>query len=157
MKDQEFFDRVESVRKKLYAIAYPYFNSESMAVDAVDEAIYKGYLKKKQLKQPQFFETWLVRILMNVCNTKYKHYKKQVGIEELPEDASPSEIENLPLKEALMKLPEKYRQVILLKFFGGYTIVEIAELTECPQGTVATRMRKALGLLRMELEEEEVA
>jgi RNA polymerase sigma-70 factor (ECF subfamily) len=56
-----------------------------------------------------------------------------------------------------MKLPEKYRQVILLKFFGGYTIVEIAELTECPQGTVATRMRKALGLLRMELEEEEVA
>lgn len=153
MKDQEFMDRIEPMRKKLYAVAYPYFGSESMAVDAVDEAIYKGFLKKRQLRQPEFFETWLVRILINVCNSKYQHYKKQVGMEELPEDASPSEIENLPLKEAIRKLPEKYREVILLKFFGGYTLAEIAELTDSPQGTVATRMRKALELLRMEVAE----
>ncbi|MBE5905804.1 MAG: sigma-70 family RNA polymerase sigma factor [Lachnospiraceae bacterium] len=155
MKDQEFLDRVEPMRGKLYAIAYSYFGSESMAVDAVDEAIYKGYLKKRQLKQPEFFETWLVRILINVCNGKYKHYKKQVGIEEIPEEASLSEVEGIPLKEAIRKLPEKYREVILLKFFGGYTLTEICSLTGNPQGTVATRLRKALEILRIEMEVEE--
>lgn len=45
MKDEIFFERIEKIRGKLYRIAYPYFNSESMAVDMVDEAIYKAYLK----------------------------------------------------------------------------------------------------------------
>lgn len=151
MKDEIFFERIEKIRGKLYRIAYPYFNSESMAVDMVDEAIYKAYLKKKQLRQEQYMETWLIRILMNLCKTKYSKYKKQTGIDEMPEDATYADYENIPLKEALVRLPQQYREVVVLKYFGGYTIAEIGQLLEIPQGTVATRMRKALELLRIDM------
>ena len=151
MKDEIFFERIEKIRGKLYRIAYPYFNSESMAVDMVDEAIYKAYLKKNQLCQEQYMETWLIRIIMNLCKTKYSKYKKQTGIDEMPEDATYADYENLPLKEALVRLPQQYREVVVLKYFGGYTIAEIGQLLEIPQGTVATRMRKALELLRIDM------
>lgn len=154
MKDTEYFERVEKLRNQLYRIAYPYFNSESMAVDAVDEAVYKGYLKRFQIRQEQFFETWMTRIVLNICNSKYQKYKRQVGIEEIKEIASAEELDSYSLKEAMQKLPEKYRQIVILKFFSGYGITEIAQLLKLPQGTVATRLKKALQLLKLELEEE---
>lgn len=153
MKDDIFFERIEKIRGKLYRIAYPYFNSESLAVDMVDEAIYRAYLKKRQLRQEEYMETWFVRILINLCNTKYKRYKKQAGIEEMPEEATYADFENLPLKDAMAKLPEQYCEVIVLKYFGGYTISEIGKMLNIPQGTIATRMRKALELLRLDMTE----
>lgn len=154
MKDTEYFERVEKLRNRLYRIAYPYFNSGSMAVDAVDEAVYKGYLKKYQIREEQFFETWMTRILLNICNSRYQKYKRQVGIDEIKESAAPGELDSYSLKEALQRLPEKYRQIVILKFFSGYGIAEIAQLLKLPQGTVATRLKKALQLLKLELEED---
>lgn len=153
MKDEDFFKRVEPIRDKLYRIAYSYFTSQSMAIDMTDEAIYKGYLKKHQLKQDEYFETWLIRILLNVCNKHYKKYRKEIGIEEMPEETTVESYDSIPLKLAIKQLPEKYRQPVILKYFGGYTITNIAELLNLPQGTIATRLRKALQLLRMDLEE----
>mgnify|MGYP005813742123 CR=1 FL=1 len=51
-------------------------------------------------------------------------------------------------------LPEELRLVIILRFFAGYTQAETAAALEIPQGTVATRQRRALELLRLELGEE---
>lgn len=154
MRDTEFFEKVSNVKNKLYRIAYPYFESESMAVDAVDEAIYRGYVKRKQLKEPEYFDTWMVRILINVCNTGYQKAKRIATAEEVPESIAPSDIDNIPLREALRKIPVKYREVVMLKYFGGYKVAEIAMLINVPQGTVATRLSKALKLLRLELNED---
>ena len=52
-------------------------------------------------------------------------------------------------------LPEELRQVVVLRFFAGYTQAETAAALDIPQGTAATRQRKALALLRLELGEEE--
>lgn len=155
MKDEEFFDRIDVMRTKLYRIAYSYFNSESMAIDMVDEAVYKGYLKKRQLRKTEFMETWMVRILLNVCNNHYKRYSRVQGIEEMPEEATTAEYDSIPLKLAMQKLQEKYRKVVILKYFGGYGIKEIADMLEIPQGTVATRLRKALEILRIDLKDVE--
>lgn len=155
MKDEEFFERIEPIRSKLYRIAYSYFNSQSMAVDMVDEAIYKGYLKKKQLRQAEFMETWLIRILLNVCNNHYKRYSRVQGIDEMPEEATTEQYDSIPLKIAMQRLPEKYKKVVVLKYFGGYGVVEISHMLEIPQGTAATRLKKALELLRLDLKDVE--
>ena len=52
-------------------------------------------------------------------------------------------------------MPDELRTVVILRFFSGYTQAETAEILKVPQGTVATRQRRALRLLRMELGEEE--
>ena len=61
------------------------------------------------------------------------------------------------LREAVGRLPEELRAVVILRFFTGYTQSETAQALGIPQGTVATRQRKALALLRLELGEEDGA
>mgnify|MGYP002512718484 CR=1 FL=1 len=64
------------------------------------------------------------------------------------------EFDILPLQEAIKKLPKELKDVIILRYFMGYTLSETAELLKIPQGTAATRQRKALKLLKLELGEE---
>lgn len=158
MSDDVFFGRVEQIRQKMYAIAYSYFFSESMACDLVDDAVYRGFLKKKTLKNEDFFETWMIRILMNLCATQYKKAKKHRSFEEYVVEhesiAEPS-TSSLELKDAVSRLPLDLRKIITLKYFGGYATKEIAEMLDIPMGTVGTRVRKALDLLRIDLGGEE--
>ena len=162
MKKNDFFDRIDSIKEKMYRIAYSYSKSQSMAIDAIDEAVYQGYIKRNQLKQDIFFETWIIRILINVCNRQFndsKRFDDYDDYDDYDESVNQTEsfneeaITNLPLKMAVEKLPYELKILILLKFFGGYKTVEMADILEIPQGTVATRLRKALSLLKLELEE----
>lgn len=60
----------------------------------------------------------------------------------------------MPLKEAIRRLPKELKDVVILRYFSGFTLEETARMLEIPQGTAATRQRKALRLLRLELQEE---
>lgn len=153
MNNEEFTIRVESVRSKLYKTALIYLGSETLAMDAVDEAVYKALCGKWRLRQQEFFDTWITRILINECYNELRRQRRYQTIEELPETAVET-FDSLPLKEAIRKLPKELKDVIILRFFGGYTVAETAQALHIPPGTVATRQRKALQLLRLELEEE---
>ena len=151
--NEEFTQRITAVRSKLYRMAVTYLGSESLAVDAVDEAVYKALCGKWKLRQPEFFDTWITRILINECHNELRRQKRYCPLDELPETAA-SEYDSLPLKEALRRLPGELKDVIVLRFFAGYTVSETAQVLHIPVGTVATRQRKALRLLRLELDEE---
>ena len=72
--------------------------------------------------------------------------KKAISFENADLDAR--------LVKALNKLPEQLRAVVTLRYFAGYTLEETATALDIPRGTAATRQRKALQLLRLELSEE---
>lgn len=153
MNNDEFARRVESVRVKLYKTALVYLESEALAMDAVDEAVYKALCGKWRLRQPEFFDTWITRILINECYNELRRQRRVQPLEDLPETATDT-FDSLPLKEAIRKLPKELKDVIVLRFFSGYTVAETAQALQIPSGTAATRQRKALQLLRLELEEE---
>ena len=153
MNHEEFAKRVESVRTKLYKTALSYLGSESLALDAVDEAVYKALCGKWRLRQPEFFDTWITRILINECHNELRRQKRIYPLEELPETAAEA-FDALPLKEALRHLPKDLKDVIILRFFTGLSVAETAQTLQIPIGTAATRQRKALQLLRLELSEE---
>lgn len=153
MNNDEFAIRIEAVRTRLYKTALTYLGSEALAIDAVDEAVYKALCGKWRLRQPEYFDTWITRILINECHNELRRQKRILPLEESPVMTA-EEFDSLPLKEALRKLPKDLKDVIILRFFGGYTVSETAQTLYIPPGTVATRQRKALQLLRLELEEE---
>ena len=153
MNNEEFAAQVESVRTRLYRTALVYLGSEALALDAVDETVYKALCGHWKLRQPEFFNTWITRILINECHNELRRQKRIYPLEELPETAA-KEFDSLPLKEALRRLPKDLKDVIVLRFFGRYTVAETARTLHIPAGTVATRQRKALKLLRVEVEEE---
>ncbi|MBR2937505.1 MAG: sigma-70 family RNA polymerase sigma factor [Oscillospiraceae bacterium] len=153
MNNEEFAKRVESVRTKLYKTALLYLGSETLAMDAVDEAVYKALCGKWRLRQPEFFDTWITRILINECYNELRRQRRYQPLDELSEIAIET-FDSLPLKDAIRRLPKELKEVIILRFFSGYTVAETAQALHIPLGTVSTRQRKALQLLRLELKEE---
>lgn len=153
MTKEEFAKRVELIRTRLYKVARLYLDSEAFAMDVVDETVYKALCSYHKLRQPEYFDTWITRILINECHNELRRYKRYFPLENLPETAT-EEFDALPLKEAIRKLPKDLKEVVILRYFTGYTLAETAETLRIPLGTAATRQRKALKLLKLELSEE---
>ena len=154
MDHEEFAARTQAVRQRLYRTAYLYLGSEADALEAVDEAVYQALRALKKLRQPELLETWLTRILINTCHKELRRRRWVTGEESLPDSDGPNAYDGLPLREAIRRLPEELRTVVILRYFAGYTLEETAQSLELPRGTVSTRQRRALQLLRLELGEE---
>jgi len=154
LEELDYARQAEALKPRLYRTALLYLGGESLAVDAVDEAVYKGFLARKKLRHPEFFATWLTRILINVCNQELRRQKRETAADALPETAA-EEFDSLPLKTAVERLPDDVRSVIVLRYFTGLTLAETAQALDIPPGTVSTRQRKGLQLLRLDLKEDE--
>lgn len=155
--DWESFSRaVFSVKDQAYRIAYCYLNDENDSMDVVCDAMEKAYRKIRSLRQPQFFSTWFIRIVINECKTHLKKRKQvHVSIEALSTSTQQSE-EMMDLKMALQSLTPIERVIVQMKYFFGYTFPEIAEAVEMPEGTVKTKLYQTLKLLKSKLELQEV-
>lgn len=154
MTREEFAACVGEMRLKLFKVAMMYLCNEHDAMEAVDEAVYKGLCALGKLREEEYFGTWITRIVINECYRLIKRNKREERPGELPELCS-EDFDGLPLKDAVQALPKELKDIILLRFFGGYTLSETAEILKIPQGTAATRQRRALGLLRLSLEESD--
>ncbi len=149
---QDYVTQMEKYKKCLYRVAYSYMKDKTLALDVLDEAVYKGYINRGKLRNEEYFKTWLTRILVNECLQQLRKKKREVLIDQIPEEAVEA-LDTLPIKEALNKLSQELASIIYLRFFGGYTLAETAVILDVPQGTVATRERRALALLKLELTE----
>ena len=146
MSDEEFCRRADGLKPRLYRTALLYLGGETAAVDAVDEAVYRGLTGCAALRRPEFFSTWLTRILLNVCAAEYRRRKWEQATDALPE--TPQEVfDGLPLRDAVSRLPEELRAVVVLRFFSGLTLEETARVLDLPRTTVSTRQKRALALL----------
>jgi len=155
LNENEFAAQVQLLRGGLYRTAYLYLGAEADALDAVDEAVYKGLISCKKLREPQYFATWMTRILINECKNELRRRKRTVSVPELPETAA-EEFDALPLKDAVFRLPQDLKEPVILRYFSGLTTKETALALEIPQGTAATRLKRALKLLRLDFLEEDV-
>lgn len=141
------------IKDRLYRIAFLYLNNETSAIEAVDETIFLVYKNRQKLRQPEYFKTWVTRILINVCKKELRRLKKEEPMHDIPEQTH-LDYDALPLMDAVTKLPQELQIIINLRYFNEYTLAETAQILGLPNGTVATRQRRALSLLRLELEAE---
>ncbi|QOR68776.1 sigma-70 family RNA polymerase sigma factor [Cytobacillus suaedae] len=137
----------------LYRIASSIMRSEDECLDAAQEAVIKAYMSIDQLKQPQFFKTWITRILIRECTRLLKTRNKIIPMNtiEIIESQNGSNLEDkFDIKEAISKLEKDYRIVITLFYIQDLSVKEISEIIDQPEGTVKSRLsraRKKLGQL----------
>ena len=79
---------------------------------------------RRKLRQPEFFETWLTRILINVCKDELRRRRRECRI-CVPPEPEAEHMDALSLREAVRALPEELRSVIVLRYFTGLTLEEI--------------------------------
>lgn len=162
LNKKDYIELMETNKEMLYRTAYGYLRDETLALDALDEAIYLGYKNRKKVREPEFAKTWLTRILINECLRILKEKKRVIPFEEISQ-ATPnhsyfeksSKETSLSTKMALDALPEDLKEVIILRYFSDETIADTAKILKIPEGTVSSRARKALTLLKGELTIEE--
>ncbi len=159
MNKKEFAASVEAIRNKLYRTAYMYLGNEASAYEAIDEAVYKALKSLKNLRQPEYFNTWITRILINVCKDELSRIKRLQPEENITINMNSTDeidTDSLSLKEIISRLPEDLKEIIILRYFSGFTLAQTAVSLNMPQGTVVTKQRRALSILKLELSEEEV-
>ncbi|MGG1660350.1 sigma-70 family RNA polymerase sigma factor [Brevibacillus sp. NRS-1366] len=156
--DEAFFQAICLQKEKLYKVAFAFLRNENDALEAIQEATCRSYLKLSRLEQTAFFGTWLTRILIHVCIDEQKRQKRllldpqKLAQEQKREaDLHDRTVERVYIEEALSRLTPTYRQVIILKYFEDRTIREIAVGLGQPEGTIKTWLHKALGALRKDL------
>lgn len=154
MNKQEFADRVVACEQKLFRIAYLTLESYANCEDAVQEALLKAWASKSTLRYLAYFETWLVRILINECRNIQRR-KCEVPIAELPEDILLPEPTDGILRDALHALDLKYRIPILLHHLEGYPVRETASILRTTPGAVRWRLEQGKQKLRKLLSDEE--
>ena len=157
MDEREYQRRITECVPVLYRVARSILSNEHDCADAVQEAVFQGWLKRGQLRDMDSFKTWITRITVNECRNLQRRALKQkraveASIEEMQRPPSPRGTTDL--EAALSQLPDKYRLPIVLHYMEDYPTKTIDGLLEIPEGRLRERMRTARKLLGRMLKHE---
>lgn len=143
-----------------YRIAYSYVHNDVDASDIVQNGAYKAIRSSHTLKQPEYVQTWVYRIMLNEC-FRFLEQPKFISYESIQEENG-NEIEcredqyvNFDLQRALGILSNKDRAVVILKYFEDKKLDEIADILDENINTVKSRLYRSLKKMRGALSNEE--
>lgn len=150
-------DCITENQDSIYRLAYSYVKNKEDALDIVQDSIHKAFLSIDKLQNQGSIRSWFYRIVVTTAldllrKQKHVHVVEDERLESFipgQNDTYP----NLDLAETLDDLPEKYRTVIILRYFEDMKIEDIAEVTQENVNTVKTRIYQALKRLRISLNE----
>ena len=133
----------------LRRIAHGFFESEEDVADVLQETVLNAFEHLPELKNARYFKTWLVRILINNCNSLYRENRRSVPFDELPETLPaappPSDLEFF---EMLRSLPPDSRLIFQLYYGERFTTREIAGMLKMNESTVKSRLSRGKKQLR---------
>ncbi|MGG1243220.1 hypothetical protein BSBH6_03499 [Bacillus subtilis] len=169
--DQDAFaDIVDIYKDKIYQLCYRMLGNVHEAEDIAQEAFIRAYVNIDSFDINRKFSTWLYRIATNLTIDRIRKKKPDYYLDAevtgtegltmysqiaadgvLPEDAVVSlELSNT-IQQKILKLPDKYRTVIVLKYIDELSLIEIGEILNIPVGTVKTRIHRGREALRKQL------
>ena len=152
--EQSFVALCDLMKTKLFRTAKGILGDEALALDAVSEAVFRAYKGIRKLREPKYAQTWFIRIVLNIANDYYRRRKYEVITEAVPEGTYYDSHNELDFDQMIESLPPDLRQIISLKYYSGYKLGEISEILNIPEGTVKSRLNRALNLLRLEATDE---
>ncbi len=141
----------------LLHMSYLYLRDAALAEDAVQETFVKAYKALAAFRGECSEKSWLMRISINTCKDMrraawFRYVDRSVTLENIPEPYVPVSEENEALMIAIMKLPRKQMDVVLLYYYQEMSLAEIAASMNIAVSTVSTRLKNARKKLRIALE-----
>lgn len=160
MEKEEFIELMMELEADLFHLALSILRKEQDCADAVQEAMVRAYANRHTLRNPAYFKTWIMRILINECYSLLRRQKRMVPmVEDMPGMQADFKDyvreEYLDLYQAIDALKQKDRICVLLYYIEGYPVRQIAEILDMPEGTVKSRLRRARMQLKDKLKDEE--
>lgn len=160
VREEMLANMVAQYEVTLLRTCYMYLRDRNLAEDATQETFLKAYKALDTFRGESSEKTWLMKIAINTCrdmrrNAWFRYMDRSVEIERLPMPARTDEwTDEDELTQAILKLPARYKEVILLYFYQDMTIREIAGVLDIAHSTVGKRIKTACRKLRKMLGKE---
>ena len=147
------------------ALRFAYGIAGDEAEDAVQDAFVKAFRNLGGFRSEAAFKPWLFTIIANEARNRRRSMSRRTKLALRVSDlARPAGVgademavahdQRRRLVDAVASLPDRYREIVSLRYFAALSESETAEVLSCPLGTAKSRLSRALDLLRVALEEE---
>lgn len=152
-------EAVTNYGKQMTNLAYTYVKDWSLAEDIIQEVFIKALRNMNKFRGQSSLKTWLYSITANHCKDylRSSYFRRVVLSNVFPlrhKDEEKVNGENHNLSTYVIKLPVKYREVIILHYYEDLKIREISELLEVNEATIKSRLQRARKILKNKLGEE---
>lgn len=167
LNQPEAFDVLyDTFKDQAYRTAAFLTGNEEDARDVVQDTFVTVYVQINRLKKSEAFIAWFYRILTNNAKSILKKHKKEfiwqenefcgerLDVQEDFEDKLLQQEEHNHLRKIIDRMDEKYRTVIVLYYYNEFSVGEIADILDCREGTVKSRLFKARKILEHYLSEQ---
>ena len=159
-RDLRLEQLVSRYQEQVVRVCFLYLCDKTLAEDAMQETFLKVYKGLDTFRGESSEKTWIMKIAMNTCY-KMNHsgwsrfINRRVTPEMLPETSVPFEEKDDELTRAVIRLPIRLREVILLYYYQGLNVNEIAEALGISQPSVSGRLKRGRERLKDMLEGRE--
>jgi RNA polymerase sigma-70 factor, ECF subfamily len=158
-QEQALIQLITEYKENIYRLAFSYVKNKEDALDIVQESIQKALLTIGDLKEEHKLKSWFYKIVVNK-SLDFLRKRKRINVVdgetlEFLGKGNHDVYQNIDLERCLDNLPEKFRTVIVLRYFEDLKIEEVAEILQENQNTIKTRLYRALSMLRIEMDIEE--
>jgi RNA polymerase sigma-70 factor (ECF subfamily) len=153
--EEAFDDLIGRVGDQLHSVARRILRDPYLAEDATQRALLDAWRNLPGLRDPDRFEAWLYRLLVNACHAEARHERRHRANLRLLESDEPSVADSAAriatryqLDQAFRRLGVEHRTVVVLIHYLGLSPAEAADAMGTPVGTVRSRLHYALKQLR---------
>ncbi len=154
---EEFVRQMRLYMDMIFRLAFSSLKSQADADDVTQTVLLRLYETSKTFDSDQHLKHWLIRVTLNECKKHWRSpWSRTHEYDSYVSTLVFDEPQYSDLFDAVMQLDAKYRVVIYLYYYEGYSIEETAGLLKLPPGTVGTRLRRAREQLKYKLSEEAV-
>ncbi len=158
--DQDAFTELGRAQiDRLYAIARLILRDDDRAHDATQEALIGAWRDLKGLRDPDKFEPWIRRLLVNACYREARKAKRRARaegqvrpIDTEAADPATATADRDQLERVFLTLKPEQRALIVLHYYLGLPVQETAQALSLPVGTVNSRLNRTKTQMRATLE-----
>lgn len=138
---QAFSSLIQAQTQSMYKIAIAILKNDEDAADAIQDTILACWEGISELRKPEYFKTWLTRILINNCNRIGKQHRRTQRYDSVPEATIyESAFDNLEWMDIVGRLDPIYAEVLLLYYGDRFKIREIADILNIGESSVKKRL-----------------
>jgi len=147
--DKEITEIYIRHRQTVYRVCYAYMKNPADTEDAVQDTFVQMIRKGPVFENEEHEKAWLIRTAENVCRNVLRYWwRRHEDIDDHYDLQSPDHSEADSLMQTVMALPDKYKTVVYLYYYEGYSSAEIAGMLGRPQSTIRNYMTEARRLLK---------
>lgn len=151
-QEEQFSQIAKKYMDTIFRVAFNYLKNQPEADDITQDVLLKLYLTDKTFENDEHIKNWLIRVTINCCKKAFlSPWKKIEPLDSYADKLSFTTPEHSSLFYMTMELPRKYRLVIYLYYYEGYSTQEIAQLLNIPKTTVATHLHRGRKMLKTKL------